>query len=70
MPRKYVERRERLVLSIPESLGAQLDLLTYDPVRGRPRYGGRSEIAIRALREYLDRNQPKEPDDDRTDAAE
>lgn len=39
---------------IPEPLAAKVDLFCLDPVTGALRYGARSELITRLLREHLD----------------
>lgn len=42
------------VLSIPRSLAAKVELLLYDPVFGRPKYGGRSGLIQQLLRDWIE----------------
>lgn len=53
--RKNMTPRRLIQFSIPETLCAELDVLTFDPVRGKPEHGRRSKIMTQALKEYLDR---------------
>jgi metal-responsive CopG/Arc/MetJ family transcriptional regulator len=41
-------------LSIPQDLAAEVDLLLWDPVLQKPRYGGRSELVTQLLRGWLE----------------
>lgn len=40
-------------ISLPKRMVADLDNLLYDPVRGKPRYGGRSKIIRRLLQNWM-----------------
>ena len=61
MPKKYVEERREIKLSLPSSLITELDLMFFDPVRGRPRHGARSEFVSRAIHAALTLVKSKEP---------
>lgn len=50
-----VDRPVRKVIYIPESLAAQVDLLLFDPLMGKTRYGELSKVATELLREWLDK---------------
>ena len=53
MPKKYVEARREIEISLPESLVAALDILFFDPARGKPAHGKRSEFIAIAIRDRL-----------------
>ena len=56
MPRaKHADPPVRLFIHLPQSLAAELELRCYDPVSNRMRYGMRSEIIQRALRDLFAR---------------
>lgn len=42
-----------VTVSIPESLNAKVELLLYDPVLRKPRYGGRSALIQSLLRKWI-----------------
>lgn len=50
MPKRDIER---LHITLPTELKAQLDLYLHDPVTGRPRYRGVSRIVEELLRRLL-----------------
>ena len=41
-------------ITLPESLANRVDLLLIDPLSGRVKYGSRSGLVERLLREHLD----------------
>ena len=43
-----------LKISLPEDLINELNLKFYDPITARPKYGGRSALIERLIRDYLD----------------
>lgn len=47
------EKTQQVLIMIPSSLLAQIDLLLYDPFRGRARYGERSKLIATLLREWV-----------------
>lgn len=42
-----------VVISLPQSLATKLDLLLFDPVRGKPKYGARSKFIQQLIIDYL-----------------
>jgi hypothetical protein len=40
-------------LNIPESVAAEVDLELFDPVLGKPRFGGWSGLVTQLLRDWL-----------------
>ena len=55
MPRhKHADPPVKILVSLPSSLVAKLDLLLIDPVRGKPKYAQRSRLIRRLLREYVE----------------
>lgn len=47
--------------NIPQSLAAKVELLLYDPVTQKPRYGGRSGLIQILLRRWVEEQQGGEP---------
>jgi len=43
--------------SLPQSLAAKVELLLFDPVTNKPKYGGRSKLIEQLLREWVERQQ-------------
>lgn len=58
-PRK-AEEGIRIHFSLPASLVAELNLLTFDPVRGKPAYGQRTKLFTMLLREYLNKKKKEQ----------
>lgn len=55
MPRPRNEIRPHdWKLSIPQDLAAEVDLLLWDPVMQKPKYGGRSSLIADLLRLWLE----------------
>ena len=55
MPREpHIDPPKEVQLSLPTSLVDEVDLLLFDPVRGKLRYGARSNLIARLLRTWLD----------------
>lgn len=60
MPRpKRTDRPREVMINLPESLLTRLDLYFFDPKTGKPKYGSRSRLIERLLREWLDRQEAK-----------
>jgi Arc/MetJ-type ribon-helix-helix transcriptional regulator len=60
MPRGRAPRGDspvRWVIWLPGELAAKLELLLYDPVLQRARYGSKSEVCRQALELWLERAQ-------------
>jgi len=60
-----LDRPVDVMVSIPSTVAAKLELLLYDPLTGRPQYGGRSRLIQQLIREWIERQAltPKnEPD--------
>ena len=53
MPRKLLEPRATLEISLPQSLKVRIDLLCMDKLRGKPDYGKRSALIQQLLVQYL-----------------
>lgn len=54
---------ERWTITVPSDLAAKVELLTFDPLVGRPEYGARAEIITRALQKYVEQLcQPEDGD--------
>lgn len=54
MPRhKSPEPFIRWTVLIPAALAAEIEMLFFDPVHGKPHYGKRSELVTELLRAYL-----------------
>lgn len=54
MPRrKFSDTRHQITVQLPESVLAPIDLLLLDPVKGKVKFGARSALITRLLREYL-----------------
>lgn len=45
----------KFMISFPGTLCAELELLLYDPVLGKPKYGGRSALIQQLVREWVDK---------------
>lgn len=43
----------KLTLDVPESLLARLELILWDPVRQRPRYGARKKVVCTLLERWV-----------------
>jgi len=66
MPRGRTPRGDspvRWVIWLPGELAAKVELLLYDPVLQRPRYGMKSEVCRQALELWLERVQGGERDE-------
>jgi metal-responsive CopG/Arc/MetJ family transcriptional regulator len=46
-----------VMVSLPTTLNAKLELLLYDPLTGKPRYGGRSALIQQLIREWVEKQQ-------------
>lgn len=54
MPRhKSPEPFIRWTVLIPAALAAEIEMLFFDPIHGKPHYGKRSELITELLRAYL-----------------
>lgn len=51
--KKQADRPEDWKISLPRSITAPVSLLLADPLTGRPKYGARSRLIERLLREWL-----------------
>lgn len=45
------------IVNIPTSLSAKVELLLYDPMLQKPKYGAKSGLVQQLLREWLERQQ-------------
>lgn len=61
MRRKRKEPHIRLDVEIPESLAAEVELLLFDPVRGKTRYGARQRLIENLLRKWVEESKPTQP---------
>lgn len=62
MPRpRHEVRPHDWKLSVPQDLAAEVDLLLWDPVAQKPRYGGRSALVTQLLRRWLSEQRPEIP---------
>ncbi len=62
MPREpHTDPPKEVQLSLPTSLVDEVDLLLFDPVRGKLRYGARSILVARLLRTWLDAQRKLSP---------
>jgi Arc/MetJ-type ribon-helix-helix transcriptional regulator len=62
--RARIDRPTRWEVSIPVSLAAEIELHIFDPVRRSEAFGARSALIQRLLREWLDKQKPKNPESD------
>lgn len=53
----YLDPPVRIVTQIPSTLAAKIELLLYDPVLQKPRYGGRAQLITHLLQEWVERQQ-------------
>lgn len=54
MPRrKNADPSQEIAVQVPQTLLAKVDLYLFDPVRGGVRYGARSKLITRLLREWV-----------------
>lgn len=51
--RKYTDKRVREVLSIPESVLCKVELLLFDPMKGKVQHGAKSALVTQLLREWV-----------------
>lgn len=55
MPRKaHTDPPKKVTITLPETLKAEVDLLLFDPVRGKRAYGDLSTLIARLLREWVE----------------
>lgn len=54
---RHHDRPTNIMVSIPETLNAKVELLLYDPTTGKPRYGGRSALIQQLLRDWVEAQQ-------------
>lgn len=57
MPRgrkPHVDPPTTFTINLPSSLAGKLELLLYDPISGKPKYGGRSQLVQELLRKWVD----------------
>lgn len=47
------QKPKEIQITLPEALLMELNLLFFDPAKGRPKYGARSKLIENLLREYL-----------------
>ena len=59
MKRKANDPPKQVIVQIPLSLIAEVDLLLWDPVRERIKYGGRSKLIVKLLRSWIDEKKGK-----------
>jgi hypothetical protein len=52
--RKNVEDTVQIVVRIPVSMKAQIDLILLDPVMGKMKYGSFTKLMIVLLRQFID----------------
>ena len=50
----HLDPPKEVNLSLPTSLVDEVDLLLFNPTRGKLRYGGRSRLVAMLLRQWLD----------------
>lgn len=53
----HIDPPVNVMISIPTSLNAKVELLLYDPVLDKPKYGGRSALMQTLLREWVEKQQ-------------
>lgn len=53
--KQHADRPENWKLSLPQSVTAPINLLLSDPLTGLPKYGARSRLVERLLREWLEK---------------
>ena len=61
MPKKFTEPRIRREYYLPESLSLAFDLYLFDPMRGKPKFGRRSEVVEGLIREFLSKQKVGNP---------
>jgi len=49
----HIDPPAKFEVSIPTSLAARVELLLYDPIAGKPRYGGRSQLVQELLSQWV-----------------
>jgi len=52
MPKRKEPRRE-IIVQLPEKLAAEVDVLLWNPVRGKVKYGARSDLISELLRRWV-----------------
>lgn len=60
MPRgrkAHIDPPVNVMVSLPTSLNAKVELLLYDPILQKPRYGARSDLIEQLLREWVAKQQ-------------
>ncbi len=63
MPRtRHTSPPTRIVICLPETLKAEVDLLLFDPVRGKRQYGAFSGLVSKLLRDWIKREQEETND--------
>lgn len=55
--KSHLDTPVNLVVSIPTSLAAKVELLLFDPTTNKPKYGGRSALIQQLLREWVEKQQ-------------
>lgn len=52
--RKNAEETVAIIVRVPVSLKAQIDLVLLDPVMGKMKYGSLTKLMVALLRQWLD----------------
>ena len=63
---KHTDPPSRIHVTVPSTVIAQVDLILFDPVLGRPHYSARSALITNLLRAWLEVQKGKETSDERT----
>lgn len=50
---KFTQPCIRKDLSLPQNVVAEVELVLHDPIRGKPKYGGFSQLVTHLLRQWL-----------------